>query len=129
MSSHLPRSEQDSHSHGYGSFFQAGCRKVYIVARSSDALEEAAAALNTLSTPKKHPQAEAVPVVADISSTDGCRRMADEISKTTDHVDILVANAGATFIGKLEDYTEQDFATVMNVNVNSVFFSVQKYDS
>lgn len=87
----------------------------------------AAAALNNLAAPNKLPDARAVPIVADISKYAECERMAEEISKTTDHVDILVANAGATFIGKFEDYKEDDFANVMNVNVNSVFFSVQKY--
>lgn len=53
-------------------------------------------------------------------------RVAAEVSKTTDHIDVLLTNAGATFIGQLEDYKEEDFANVMNVNVNSVFFTIQK---
>lgn len=105
---------------------QAGCAKVYLVARSQVQLEEAAAALNRLETPNKHPDAEAIPVVGDVSSAADLARVAAEVAKTTNHVDILLANAGATFIGKLEDYQEQDFANVMNVNVNSVFFSIQK---
>ncbi|KAI8233502.1 hypothetical protein K4K54_010277 [Colletotrichum sp. SAR 10_86] len=52
--------------------------------------------------------------------------MAAEISKTTDHVDILVANAGATFIGHMDDYKEDDFDRVMKMNVSSIFFSAQK---
>ncbi|KAJ4315834.1 hypothetical protein N0V84_008168 [Fusarium piperis] len=108
-------------------FIQAGCEKVYLVARSRDALSDAAKALNDLQTPNKHPQAVAIPIVGDVSSVDGLSKIAAEVAKTTDHVDILLANAGATFIGQLEDYTEADFANVMNVNVNSVFFSIQQY--
>lgn len=107
-------------------FIQAGCAKVYLVARSQAQLDEAAAALNQLKTPNKHHNAEAIPVVGDVSSATDLARVAAEVAETTDHVDILLANAGATFIGKLEDYEEKDFANVMNVNVNSVFFSIQK---
>lgn len=83
-------------------------------------------ALNNLQGPNKHPNAQAIPIVADVSSAADLERAAAEVSKTTDHVDILLANAGATFIGQLEDYKEEDFANVMNVNVNSVFFTIQK---
>lgn len=107
-------------------FIQAGCAKVYLVARSQTQLNEAATALNRLETPNKYPDAEAIPVVGDVSSATDLARVAAEVAKTTDHVDILLANAGATFIGKLEDYKENDFANVMNVNVSSVFFSIQK---
>ncbi|KAI8310472.1 Rhamnolipids biosynthesis 3-oxoacyl-[acyl-carrier-protein] reductase [Colletotrichum sp. SAR11_59] len=52
--------------------------------------------------------------------------MAAEISKTTGHVDISVANAGATFIGHMDEYKEDDFDRVMKMNVSSIFFSAQK---
>lgn len=110
-------------------FIQAGCSKVYIVARSIEPLQDAAKYLNAIQTPNKHPQAAAIPITGDVSTASGLATIAEEIGKTTDHVNILLANAGATFIGQLEDYTEDDFANVMNVNVNSVFFSIQKYIS
>ncbi|KAJ6028317.1 hypothetical protein N7540_003893 [Penicillium herquei] len=106
---------------------QAGCEKVYLLARSKGALDEAVAALNALEGRNKHPNAQAIPIVADVSSVADLERAAAEVSKTTDHVDILLANAGATFIGQLEDYKEEEFANVMNVNVNSVFFTIQKF--
>jgi NAD(P)-dependent dehydrogenase (short-subunit alcohol dehydrogenase family) len=99
---------------------------VYLIARSESALADAAHALNNLKTPNKHPNAQAIPIVADISKPAECERAAAEVAKTTNHVNILIANAGATFIGKFDDYQEEDFGNVMNVNVNSVFFSVQK---
>lgn len=107
------------------SFLQAGCSRVYIVARSEGPLNDAAKALNALTN--KSPDAQAIPIVADISSQAGCTQMAAEISKTTDHVEILVANAGATFIGHMDDYKEYDFDGVMKMNVSSIFFSAQKY--
>lgn len=106
------------------SFLQAGCARVYIVARSEGPLNSAAKALNAL--PNKGPDAQAIAIVADISSQDGCTKMAVEISKTTDRVDIFVANAGATFIGDMDAHKEDDFDRVMKMNVSSIFFSAQK---
>ncbi|OHF04035.1 oxidoreductase [Colletotrichum orchidophilum] len=110
--------------HTASGILQAGCSRVYLVARSEGPLHDAAKALNALSN--KGPDARAIPIVADISSQAGCAQMAAEISKTTDHVDILVANAGATFIGHMDAYKEDDFDRVMKMNVSSIFFSAQK---
>ncbi|KAF9875375.1 hexose transporter protein [Colletotrichum karsti] len=110
--------------HTASGFLQSGCSRVYIVARSEGPLNDAAKALNAL--PNISPDAQAIAIVADISTQVGCIQMVDEISKTTDHVDILVANAGATFIGHMDAYREEDFDRVMRMNVSSVFFSAQK---
>lgn len=50
-----------------------------------------------------------------------------EVSKTTDHVDILFANAGATWGEKFDTHPESAFQKVMDLNVKSVFYTVQKY--
>lgn len=50
-----------------------------------------------------------------------------EVSKTTDHVDILFANAGATWGEKFDTHPEPAFQKVMDLNVKSVFYTVQKY--
>ncbi|PYH92646.1 gluconate 5-dehydrogenase [Aspergillus ellipticus CBS 707.79] len=115
-------------SRGLGLFAaSAGCSKVYIISHSPGSLAEAAAALNALNTPSKHSEGQAIPIAGDVSTVAGLEAIVSKVRKTTDHVDILVANAGATFIGQLEDYKEEDFAQVMNVNVNSVFFTIQKF--
>jgi NAD(P)-dependent dehydrogenase (short-subunit alcohol dehydrogenase family) len=99
---------------------------VYLIARTAADVTAAAAALNALSTPNKHPEARAIPIVGDIARAAGCEAVAREIAQTTDHIDILLANAGATHIGPFDETSEADFARVMEVNVNSVFFSIQK---
>jgi NADP-dependent 3-hydroxy acid dehydrogenase YdfG len=113
--------------HTDNSLIQSGCSKVYLIARSASDVEAAAIALNSLESPNKDPDAEAIPIVGDISKVNECERLAAEVAKTTKHVDILIPNAGATFIGQFDDYKEDDFANVMKVNVNSVFFTVQKW--
>ncbi len=44
-----------------------------------------------------------------------------EIIQKYGHIDILVNNAGISANKKLEDTTSEDFANIMNLNVNAVF--------
>jgi NAD(P)-dependent dehydrogenase (short-subunit alcohol dehydrogenase family) len=50
-----------------------------------------------------------------------------EVEKHTDHVDILLANAGATWGAPFDEHPENAFAKVMDLNVKSVFVCIQKY--
>jgi NAD(P)-dependent dehydrogenase (short-subunit alcohol dehydrogenase family) len=104
---------------------QAGCSKVYITSRKAKACEEAVAALNAL--PNKRPGAVAISVPADSSKISEIERLAAEVAKTTDHVDILFANAGATWGAPFETHPESAFSKVMDLNVKSVFYTVQKF--
>ena len=109
------------------SLLQAGCSKVYITSRKKNACDEAVAALNAL--PNKRPGAKAISVPADSSKMEELDRLVAEIGKTTDHVDILFANAGATWGAKFDEFPESGFSKVMDLNVKSVFYSIQKYVS
>ena len=48
-----------------------------------------------------------------------------EVGKTTDHVDILFANAGATWGEKFDTHPDSAFAKVMDLNVKSVFNTIR----
>jgi NAD(P)-dependent dehydrogenase (short-subunit alcohol dehydrogenase family) len=51
-----------------------------------------------------------------------------EVEKHTDHVDILFANAGATWGSEFEKVDEKNgWDKVMDLNVKGVFFTIQKY--
>jgi NAD(P)-dependent dehydrogenase (short-subunit alcohol dehydrogenase family) len=50
-----------------------------------------------------------------------------EVAKHTDHVDILFANAGASWGASFDKTPENTFNKVMDLNVKSVFLCVQKY--
>ncbi|KAJ5167216.1 uncharacterized protein N7482_005997 [Penicillium canariense] len=110
--------------HAASGLLQAGCSKVYITSRKKDACEEAVAALNAL--PTKRPGAQAISVPADSSRVEELDRLVAEISKTTDHVDILFANAGATWGEKFDTHPEKMFSKVMDLNVKSIFYTIQK---
>ena len=115
----LPQYQPASSDH-----YTTGCSKVYITSRKADACDEACKALNAL--PNKAPGAKAISVPADGSKVKEIERLVAEVGKTTDHVDILYANAGATWGAPLETHTDSQFAKVMDLNVKSVFFTVQK---
>ncbi|KAE8379942.1 hypothetical protein BDV26DRAFT_151231 [Aspergillus bertholletiae] len=111
--------------HAASGFLQAGCSKVYITSRKAQACDEAVAALNAL--PNKRPGAVAISVAADNSKVSELDRLVEEVKKTTDHVDILFANAGATWGEKFDTHPEKMFSKVMDLNVKSVFYLVQKF--
>lgn len=107
------------------SFLQAGCSKVYITSRKASACDEAVAALNAL--PNKRPEAVAISIPADSSKVSEIERLAAEVAKTTDHVDIVVANAGASWGAPFDKTPEVSFDKVMDLNVKSVFYTAQKF--
>ncbi|MCJ1247133.1 hypothetical protein MMC30_004344 [Trapelia coarctata] len=111
--------------HAASGLLQAGCSKVYITSRKAKACEEACAALNAL--PNKRPGAQAISVPADSSKVQEIERLLAEVSKTTDHVDILFANAGATWGEKFDSHSDQAFGKVMDLNVKSVFNTIRLF--
>ncbi|CAI7633940.1 unnamed protein product [Penicillium pancosmium] len=103
--------------HAASGLLQAGCAKVYITSRKENACDEAVAALNAL--PHKRPGAQAISVLANSSRVEELDRLAAEIRKATDHVDILFANAGASWGEKFDTHPEKMFSKVMDLNVKS----------
>ncbi|KAI4210857.1 MAG: hypothetical protein LQ351_006352 [Letrouitia transgressa] len=111
--------------HTASGFLQAGCSKVYITSRKAAACEAACAALNAL--PNKRPGAQAISVPADSSKIEGIEGLVKDVSKTTDHIDILFANAGATWGERFDTHPDSAFAKVMDLNVKSVFSTVRLF--
>jgi hypothetical protein len=108
------------------SLLQAGCTKVFITSRKASACDSAVAALNSL--PNKPPHATAISIPADSSKLSEITRLVSEVSKHTDHVDILFANAGATWGSTFDEVDEKNgWDKVMDLNVKGVFFTIQKY--
>lgn len=107
------------------SFLQAGAAKVYITSRKAKACDEAVKALNAL--PNLQPGAKAISVPADSAAFGGVEHLVKEVSKTTDHVDILFANAGATWGESFDTHPDSAFAKVMDLNVKSVFNTVRLF--
>jgi len=111
--------------HAASGFIQAGASKVYITSRKAKACEEACAALMAL--PNKRPGAQAISIPTDSSKPEEVQRLVDEVKKTTDHVDILFANAGATWGAPFDKHPDNAFQKVMDLNVRSVFNTIKLF--
>lgn len=108
--------------HAASGLIQAGCSKVFITSRKAAACAEACEALNALPC-----AGTAVSIPADLAKPGEVERLVAEVEKQTDHVDILLANAGATWGEAFDTHPESAFGKVMDLNVKSVFVCVQKY--
>ena len=102
---------------------QAGCSKVFITSRKADACSTACEALNSLPNRK----GEAISVPADSSKIEGVEQLVKQVGARTDYVDILFANAGATWGESFDTHPDKAFAKVMDLNVKSVFNTIRLY--
>jgi len=94
-------------------FLKSGA-KVYISSRKKEACDAAAAELVAFGT--------CVSIPADVSTTEGCAKLAKEIGAREEKLDILVNNAGAAWGAKIEEFPESGFDKVMDTNVKAIFF-------
>ncbi len=99
-----------------GGFLSQGAAKVYITARKAGPCEETAKELTKLYG------GECIALPIDMSTVEGCNKLAAEIIKREPKLDILVNNAGAAWGAPLDDFPEQGWDKVMNLNVKSLFF-------
>ena len=94
--------------------FVDGGAKVYISSRKADACSALAAELSSNG-------GTCIAIPADLSTEDECRRLADEIAKRENKLDVLVNNAGATWGAPMADTDEAAFERVLALNVKGVF--------
>ncbi|KAH7152907.1 hypothetical protein EDB81DRAFT_789988 [Dactylonectria macrodidyma] len=111
--------------HAASAFLQAGASKVFISSRKAKACEEAVKALNAL--PNRAPGAVAISVPADSATVEGVEALVAQVKKHTDRVDILFANAGATWGESFDTHPDSAFAKVMDLNVKAVFNTVRLF--
>jgi NAD(P)-dependent dehydrogenase (short-subunit alcohol dehydrogenase family) len=93
---------------------EMGC-KIAITARKADELTEARAHLEKMGI-------AVLTVANDLSKTDGIPGMVDQVLQHYGTIDILVNNAGATWSAPAEEYPDEAWHKVLNLNVDSVFF-------
>lgn len=93
---------------------EMGC-SVAISARKADELAEA----------RSHLEARGIRVltaVSDLQNTDRIPALVDEVTSGLGAIDILVNNAGASWGAPAEEYPDEAWHKVMNLNVNAPFF-------
>ena len=95
---------------------EAGCERVYIVARKKEQVDETAAELGD----------KVIGLTGDLSQIEGIQQLADELAGREDRLDLLVNNAGAAWGEPFEDFSEAGWDRTMDLNVKTPFFLTQK---
>lgn len=98
-------------------FLDAGAARVYITARKAAACIEAAENLSQYG--------DCVALPGDISSLEEIKALAAALSEKEESIDVLVNNAGAGWGAPLEEFPEQGWDKVMDLNVKAPFFLTQ----
>lgn len=93
---------------------EMGCR-VALTARKADELSQAIEALGAKGI-------EARAYAGDLQKTDQIPALVDKVAAELGEIDILINNAGATWSAPAEDYPDEAWLKVMNLNVNAPFF-------
>ena len=93
-------------------FVENGVR-TYITARKADACAETAAELSK--------KGECIALPADLSTKEGREAFVTEITAREAKIDILVNNAGAAWGAPFEEYPDEGYDKVMDINVKAIF--------
>lgn len=107
------------------SLLQAGCAKVFISSRKAAACDAAVALLNAL--PNLAPGARAFSVPADSATLAGVEALLAGVRRHTDRVDVLFANAGATWGEAFDTHPDGAFGKVFDLNVKAVFNTIRLF--
>lgn len=111
-------------SRGIGEMIAAGFlangAKVYISSRKAQVCDATAQRLT------QEYGGECISIPADLSTIDGIAAAVQAFGEKEEQLDILVNNAGASWGAPLEDFPEEGWDKVMDINVKGVFFLTQK---
>jgi len=88
--------------------------KVYISARKAEACDRAAAELAALGP--------CISLPADVSSVDGANALAQTLMAREPRLDILVNNAGAAWAAAFDEFPENGWDKVVDLNLKAPFF-------
>lgn len=92
--------------------------RTYIVGRNARTLDETARALSAGA-------GECIALPGDLSTVAGARAVADALAAREKSLDILVNNAGTMYDAPIDDFTEEGWDSVVDLNLKSVFFLTQ----
>ena len=111
-------------SRGIGEMIAAGFlasgAKVYISSRKTQVCDATAERLT------KEYGGECISLPSDLSNLEGIESLVTELNNKENHLDILINNAGAAWGAPLDEYPENGWDKVMDINVKGVFFLTQK---
>lgn len=99
-------------------FAAAGAKRIALVARDESRLDRIASDLRAM-------DCAAIPIVADLSKVEDCRRSVAEAEQELGPIDVICNCAGLTLRGDIFNTTEEVFNQLFAVNVRGSFFIMQ----
>ena len=103
-----------------------GAKSVYITSRKQQAVNESVEFLKGVAK-QYNPSCKVVGIASDVSNGEGVKKFAQQVASQEDKVDILIANAGASWGAPLMKHPESAFDKVMDLNVKGVFLTIQAF--
>jgi NAD(P)-dependent dehydrogenase (short-subunit alcohol dehydrogenase family) len=61
--------------------------------------------------------------IVDVTKYGEIKKHIDEVAVKHGRIDVLIANAGVVRVGQIEDFSEEDYDLLLNVNMKGTFFS------
>jgi NAD(P)-dependent dehydrogenase (short-subunit alcohol dehydrogenase family) len=61
-------------------------------------------------------------VAGDVTDSSFCDRLVDETVRHFGRLDILFNNAGLALVGKIDEFSDEDWRRIIDVNLNAVFY-------
>lgn len=104
-----------------------GISKLFLTSRKKKQLDEAVESLKQLGNEYKNSQVEIYAIASDLSNKDGILKFFSYVSNLTSSVDILIINAGASWGASFLKHSEQAFNKVVDLNLKSVFLTIQSF--
>ena len=96
-------------------YLAAGCKRIYISARKQQQISATVEEFGN----------RVVGIPSDLSTVDGCRKLAELIAQEEDKLDILINNAGAAWGEDFELHSEAGWDKTMDINLKGLFFLTQ----
>ncbi|KAK4542633.1 hypothetical protein LTR36_006682 [Oleoguttula mirabilis] len=112
--------------HAATAFLLSGAKTVFITARKAggeEGIDQAVARLNKLTGIK----GRAIGIPANVAQVEDIERLVSEVKRHEPKLDILVANAGASWGGPFEPTPDWSSQKVLDVNVRGVFNLVRLF--
>ncbi|MFK8041240.1 SDR family oxidoreductase [Congregibacter sp.] len=91
--------------------------RTYITARRAEELQATADELSKLG--------ECIAIPSNLADVEGLQGFANELKSREPKIDILVNNAGASWGASLDEFPENGWDKIMDLNVKSLFFLTQ----
>lgn len=103
-----------------------GAKTVVITSRKQKACDEAKAYLEKVAKDNSS-NTQVIAIPADLADEGQCEKFFTQVSEKVDKVNILVANAGASWGAPLEDHPVSAVKKILNLNVVAVFHTIKLF--